>query len=469
MPLSIDRAMAFQCYPQSRAKPSRRFVLKGLSGIAASLGFGPSRADEAQLRVFSLNYHSAAHDVIAVTDVRAASEFLKSTGGPVSLYSSGHCFEGTSVSQKTVLDLRALNRVVFNPKTKTLSAGPAATIQSIHEATTPHGWVLPAGNCQTVAAAGLSLGGGYGALSRLHGLTADHLIDADVVLVDGSIIENTATQAPDLFWGLRGAGTSLALATRLEFKLRPAQNMTVYRRRYAVPLGAAVKIAVQLLKPILTAPRPISGILHLVYGGNGRYGLEYRLIESGDRKLAQRFFERSAIASAESVPAQKFSGTFKEAVDEIWEPGYYPQFHHVQSSDYMISSPEADQIEAVLKLLSKARPSMFGFLIDVSAGGAVDATAAAAMAFPHRGPISIYQYACGHEADEDVTPLQAIISEMKSILAPTIGAGQYLNYPDPLRVTDRSRYWLGNFARLQSLKRHYDPDNRINHAASVPL
>lgn len=74
------------------------------------------------------------------------------------------------------------------------------------------------GVCGCVSVAGPLLGGGHGILQARHGLSADNLLSARVVLADGTAVEGSAQERPDLFWALRGAGHNFGVVTSFEIK-----------------------------------------------------------------------------------------------------------------------------------------------------------------------------------------------------------------------------------------------------------
>ncbi|MHA7984487.1 LLM class flavin-dependent oxidoreductase [Rathayibacter sp. CAU 1779] len=139
---------------------------------------------------------------------------------PLGIRSGGHGLSGRSTNDGgIVIDLKALNEVeVLEEATRRVRIGPGARWTEVAQALEPHGWALSSGDAGGVGVGGLATAGGIGFLSREHGLTIDHVVAAEVVLADGSVVRASASENPDLFWAVRGAGANVGIVTSFEFE-----------------------------------------------------------------------------------------------------------------------------------------------------------------------------------------------------------------------------------------------------------
>ena len=104
-------------------------------------------------------------------------------------------------------------------------AGGGATWRAFDAATQAHGLAAPGGTFGTTGVGGLTLGGGIGFLIGRYGLSCDNLVGAEVVTVDGTVVEASDDAHADLFWAIRGGGGNFGVVTRLDFRLHPVDEV----------------------------------------------------------------------------------------------------------------------------------------------------------------------------------------------------------------------------------------------------
>jgi FAD/FMN-containing dehydrogenase len=158
-------------------------------------------------------------------DIAESLKVARRLGLEVAPRGGGHCFAGRSATRGLLLDLSAMSSVAVSDGVTTVGAG--ARLGEIDERLATDALAIPAGSCPAVGIAGLTLGGGLGILGRKYGLTSDQLVQAQVVLADGQVIECDERRDEGLFWALRGAGAGqFGVVTSFVFRTVPTPEMT---------------------------------------------------------------------------------------------------------------------------------------------------------------------------------------------------------------------------------------------------
>src|ERR671914_1871004 len=159
-----------------------------------------------------------------VADVIAAVNYARENGVLVAIRGGGHNGPGLgSCDGGLMIDLSLMKSVRVDPATRTVRVEAGCTSGDVDHATHAFGLAVPFGIVSTTGVAGLTLGGGTGYLTRKHGLTIDSLLEADVVLADGSVVTTDRKRHPDLFWALRGGGGNFGVVTSFLFQAHPAK------------------------------------------------------------------------------------------------------------------------------------------------------------------------------------------------------------------------------------------------------
>ena len=161
---------------------------------------------------------------VDVADVIAAVNFAREQGLLLAIRGGGHNGPGLgSCNDGLVIDLSMMKSVRVNPAARTVRVEPGCTSGDVDHATHAFGLAVPFGIVSTTGIAGLTLGGGTGYLTRKYGLTIDNLLEADVVLADGSVVTTSERQHPDLFWAIRGGGGNFGVVTSFLFRAHPVK------------------------------------------------------------------------------------------------------------------------------------------------------------------------------------------------------------------------------------------------------
>jgi FAD/FMN-containing dehydrogenase len=161
-----------------------------------------------------------------VADVISSMRFARENNLLTAIRGGGHNGPGLgSCNDGLVIDLSPMRGVRVDPAERTVRAAPGCVQGDVDHAGHAFGLAVPAGIVSTTGIAGLTLGGGHGYLTRKYGLTIDNLIEADVVLADGSFVTANASQHEDLFWALRGGGGNFGVVTSFVFRAHPVSTV----------------------------------------------------------------------------------------------------------------------------------------------------------------------------------------------------------------------------------------------------
>jgi FAD/FMN-containing dehydrogenase len=406
---------------------------------------------------------ATAADVALAVRLAAAHDLLVSVRG------GGHNIAGNAVCDGgLMIDLSAMNAVEVDPVKRLARVGPGATLGDVDRATQVHALAVPAGINSTTGIAGLTLGGGFGWLSRSLGLTIDSLVSAEVVTADGALVKASADENPDLFWGIRGGGGNFGVVTSFEFKLHPV-GPEVLSGLVIHPLEAAAGVLRFYRDFLKTTPdefvcwfvlRKAPPLPFLPPEWHGKEILALAMCYAG------------AIADGEKVaaPLRGFGHPIADVVaphpftawQAILDPLLVPGMRNYwKSHDFLALD---DGLIDVLVDHARRIPDPQTEIAFAQLGGAVSRVPADATAYAHRNAQFVVNVH-GRWADpaKDATCV-AWARELFQAAAPFATGGVYVNF---LAQDEQGRVpaaYGGNYARLVALKREYDPGNlfRVN-------
>ncbi len=153
-------------------------------------------------------------------DVLHALRFARENGLETSIRGAGHNIAGNALCDNgLMIDLSSMKNVVVDAANMRAYVEPGATLGDLDRAAQAHGLATPVGINSTTGIAGLTLGGGFGWLTRKYGLTIDNLVSAEIITADGNKLTVSESNRPELFWAIRGGGGNFGVVTQFEFKL----------------------------------------------------------------------------------------------------------------------------------------------------------------------------------------------------------------------------------------------------------
>jgi cyclopropane fatty-acyl-phospholipid synthase-like methyltransferase len=409
------------------------------------------------------------------TDVAAAVAFGREHGLEISVRGGGHNPWGVAVAEGgVVIDLSELRTISVNPATRRAWCGGGATIAELDAATQRHGLAVPTGLISDIGVGGLTLGGGYGWLSRHAGLAADNLRAAEIVTADGRSLRVSADNHPDLFWALRGGGGNFGVVTGFEFQLHEVGQVHLGLFFWGLDKGPEVlrlgrevlaslprAAGFQLIAGLTAPPAPFVPVSHhgeqgymLVAVGFGSARAHTRLVDQVRAALPPLF---ELVSPLPYVELQKLFDSFAPTGIYAYEKNLYLR----ELSDEAIAT-------LVEHLPDKTSPTSFVRILGL--GGAIADVADQDTAFSGDrnnrlmlGMVALTADARSHQAD------RAWAREAWQTLRPyASGSREFINFMvdnDDDRV--RASYGPEKYQRLAQVKARYDGDNVFHLNANI--
>jgi FAD/FMN-containing dehydrogenase len=385
---------------------------------------------------------------------------------PTAIRSGGHSVAGHSSTDGVVLDVTPMSSVTLAGEVATVGAG--VRLGYLYDALAEHGRTIPAGCGPSVGIAGLTLGGGLGILGRKHGLTCDHLLQAQVVLADGRVIDCDEQHDGELFWALRGAGGgNVGVVTSLVFRTLPAPGVTVFHLAWRLAGAAAVVQAWQAWAP--DAPDELDATLRLTATGERPPRVDVvGSVLDGDAdaerlaaELVRRVGADPEASSRRHLPhreAKRYLEELGSVEDRQEQPG-----HLYTKSEFFRQPLPGETVAALVGHLTQGlAPGQSREVDFLPWGGAYNRVRADATAFAHRGERFLVQHLVTVSPDAAPTERDAArgwLARSWALVHPWGSGGVYPNFPDP-DLPDWARAYHGpNYDRLRRVKARYDPDN----------
>jgi FAD/FMN-containing dehydrogenase len=404
-----------------------------------------------------------------VEDVVCAVNFSRRQDLRLSIRGGGHNIAGNAVCDDGVMiDLSSMRIVCVEAETKRAYVEPGATLADFDAAAQMHGLATPLGINSTTGVAGLTLGGGFGWLTRKYGLTIDNLESADMVTAAGEVVRASAQENPDLFWAIRGGGGNFGVVTRFEFRLH-AVGPEVLSGLFVFPFAQARELLMKYREFTAEAPEELNlwtvlrkapPLPFLPQEVHGKEVVIFPFIHIGDREAGARAIE--AIRNfgqphGEHVGPMPYS-LWQKAFDPLLAPGarnYWKSHNFTRLADGAIDT----MIDYASKLPNPQCEIFVGLVSGEANRVPQDATA-----YAGRDANYVLNVHGRWDSPSDDQACIAWAREFFAASAPFATGGVYVNFLSQ-DETDRVQAAYGaNFARLAELKAKYDPANffRLN-------
>jgi FAD/FMN-containing dehydrogenase len=402
-------------------------------------------------------------------DVVRAVAFARDHDLVLSVRAGGHNIAGKAVGDGALLlDLTPMKSVRIDPARRIAWVEPGVTLGEFDNEAQAYGLATPLGINSTTGVAGLTLGGGFGWISRKYGMSIDNLLSVDIVTADGALRRASEAENADLFWAVRGGGGNFGVVTSFEFRLHPVgpevlsglifhpqeqarELLPRYRRIVAeAPDDLTCWVVLRKAPPLPFLPETVHGtdvmIFAACYAGD---------MAEGEKAVAPLRALGAPIADV--IGPHPFTG-WQAAFDPLLTPGAR---NYWKSHDFTELSEAATEVilDHAGRLPTPECEIFIGHL-----GGAVNRVAADATAYPHRDADFIMNV---HTRWQDPAQDRDCVRWARDLFdaaKPFATGGVYVNFLGEDEADRLPGAYGANLARLSAIKAKYDPANlfRVN-------
>ncbi|AHF17206.1 FAD-binding oxidoreductase [Niabella soli] len=391
-----------------------------------------------------------------------AVQYAAKNNLPVTIKSGGHSMEGFSCNNGgMVINLSKMKATSWGANGQ-LRVQPGCTLAELYNALFSKKRYLPGGSCGSVGIGGLTLGGGYGLLSRKYGLTCDSLLEVTMVDGRGNIV-NSAPD-PELLWACRGGGNgNFGVITEMKFRTyaAPATMQSFRFRAFKTDPARMRNITEQWFG--ITQDLPPACFSALVLSAKTAYILLTNVAAHTAEvtKAVQQFTRLTDKQTASKAVS------LAQALKVFYAEDQPLFFKNASAGLYKSFDDISGYINKVLEI-TRNTPGMI-YQVNTLGGNIQNPEAEKGSAFPHRAYGYFSELQTYWETETQGNRLLQRFQAVQDIFAQNNISAQYRNYPDSNFKNWEHLYYGANYERLQQVKKKYDPDNRIQQEQSVRI
>ncbi len=405
-------------------------------------------------------------------DVRRAVDFARENELLVAVRGGGHNIAGTAICDDgLVIDLSPMKSVRVDQRACRAYVEPGATLGEFDYEAQSFALATPLGINSTTGVSGLTLGGGFGWLSRKYGMSVDNLLSADVVTADGELVQTDSNNDADLFWAIRGGGGNFGVVTMFEFELHPVgpevygglfvlpweQAKDALRKYRAasetMPIDLSVWAVTRLAPPLPFLPQEVHGkpviVFAICYSG---------AVEAGAQAIeAVRAFGQPCGEHLGPMPY----AAWQKAFDPLLTPGsrnYWKSHNFDELPDGLFDAV----IAAIEKLPSPQCEIFFGQIGGKTCQVPIDATAYCA----RDAKYVMNVHGRWDNASDDARCIEWARAFFEAS-APFALASVYVNFLSQDESGRIGAAYGPNYERLVEVKTRYDPRNLFRHNQNI--
>jgi FAD/FMN-containing dehydrogenase len=458
---ALPLASAFRRHDRSldlEALATFRARLKGRAILPTDAGYDAAR------RIHFWNADTERRPALiarcaAADDVRHAVEFAHTHELELAVRGGGHSPMGWGISNGLVIDLSGMTGVSVDPVGGTARVDAGVLGGTVTRAAGGHGLAPILGQCPGVGAAGVTLGGGLGWLSGLHGAACDNLVSARIVTADGRLRSVDAEHNPDLLWALRGAGANFGVMIDFVCRLHPVGPVMAGEIYYPVREARPVLRCFRDL--MAEAPDAFQATINLTPGERGVFVSLCHAGEEAEAERLLRVLRAAATPARDTVRRQAFedvAGTSATAPPDV-PFRYIATLYRETISD--------DVIDVALDRLAEAPPETVLGLSHYE-HGQVCRIPPDATAFPLRQTGGVHIRIAMEWNDAAAGKrLMTWADDARRRLRVSSGERMYVNYQSHAESGAAEAVFGSNLPRLAALKKTYDPTNAFRRNSNV--
>jgi FAD/FMN-containing dehydrogenase len=405
-------------------------------------------------------------------DVLHAISYARENRLEISIRGGGHNIAGSALCDNgLMIDFSNMTTVSVDAQKRRAYVEPGATLGDFDKAVQAHGLASPVGINSTTGMAGLTLGGGFGWLTRKYGMTIDNLVSAEMVTADGRKIHVSENENKDLFWAIRGGGGNFGVVTRFEFSLYPV-GPEILAGLLVFPIDQAKQVLEKYREFVKSAPEELNiwvvlrkapPLPFLSESVHGKEVVVLAVFYAGDIAEGEKLIDplRSfGDAYGEHIGAQPYA-QWQQAFDPLLTPGarnYWKSHNFTKLSDGALDSI----IEFAGKLPSPQCEIFIGLI-----EGAANRVPSDAMAYGHRDAKFVLNV---HGRWDEAAQDEACIAWARAFFeasAPYASAGAYVNFMTGDEGNRVAAAYGVNYERLKQIKKKYDPENIFHNNQNI--